>query len=293
MTSPMASSWETVGDWRGQHIGPDAPPDPQPGDLWLDPDDDAGADVPGAGIGELTARVDTLEQAPPAHAGRHAAGGADPLTPGEIGAAADTAVVHTTGAETISGLKTFVNGVAVAHPSAANMAVRHDDPRLSDARTPTAHGHSPASIGAATADHTHSGYATVNHGHSPGSIGAAAASHTHTSADVTRTIGAQTSVGNGGTATPAAAADVDRFTTTGSSATLATPSGTAVDGAVVNVEVYSTGSTTNLALAGGYTLTGGQSSPVAVPSGKAAHLALRYRAIAPAGWRILAVSVDN
>ena len=127
----------------------------------------------------------------------------------------------------------------------------------------------------------------------PAQIGAAPATHTHSSADVTRTVASQTSIGNGGTATPAASADIDRFTTTGTSATLATPSGTAADGAVVNVEVYSTGSTTNLALAGGYTLTGGQASPVAVPPGKVCHLALRYRGIAPAGWRVLAVSVDN
>lgn len=199
------------------------------------------------------------------HAARHATGGSDPVTPASIGAALDTDTVHRTGTETISGTKTVPVGAgntwAFQQPpqieigTAADHPVRRDDPRLSDARTPTA--------------------------------------HTHTSADVTRTIVSQTSVGNGGTATPAASADIDRFTTSGTSATLATPSGTAVDGAVVNVEVYSTGSTTNLALAGGYTLTGGQASPVAVPSGKVCHLALRYRGIAPAGWRVLAVSVDN
>lgn len=142
-------------------------------------------------------------------------------------------------------------------------------------------------------EHTHSGYAATNHGHTPASIGAAPASHTHSSADVTRTIAGQTSVGNGGTATPSAAADIHRFTTTGSSATLAVPAGATTDGGVVNVEVYSTGSTTNLALAGGYTRTGGQSSPVEIPSGRVAHLALRYRGVTPAGWRILAVSVDD
>lgn len=109
----------------------------------------------------------------------------------------------------------------------------------------------------------------------------------------TPVIGSQTSVGNGGTVTPTAGTTVDRFNTTGSSATLGTPSGAATDGMVVNVEIYSTGSTTSLALSGGYTLTGGQGSPVSIPSGKVAHIALRYRSVNPSGWRVLAVSVDN
>jgi len=41
------------------------------------------------------------------------------------------------------------------------------------------HTHTPASIGAAAADHSHSGYAASGHSHTPASIGAAAASHTH------------------------------------------------------------------------------------------------------------------
>lgn len=42
----------------------------------------------------------------------------------------DSAVVHNTGAENISGYKQFVNGIGVGSPTQANSAVRNDDPRL-------------------------------------------------------------------------------------------------------------------------------------------------------------------
>ena len=73
----------------------------------------------------------------------------------------DSTVVHNTGAETISGLKTFVNGVAIAHPSAANMAVRHDDARLSDARTPTVHTHPATAVTAAPRSVTYANLAAL------------------------------------------------------------------------------------------------------------------------------------
>lgn len=171
------------------------------------------------------------------------------------GKADDSTVVHRTGNETVNGTKTFGSSPVIPNPSAAAHPVRNDDTRLTNSRPPTA--------------------------------------HTHSTGDITKVIPAQTTVANNGTATPSQADDVDRFNTTGANATLAVPSGTPVDGNVVNVEVYSTGSATNLVLASGYILTGGQASPVAIPTGKVAHLALRYRGVAPAGWRILAVSVDN
>lgn len=90
------------------------------------------------------------------HAARHATGGSDPVTPASIGAALDTDTVHRTGTETISGIKTVPAGAgntwAFQQPpqieigTAADHPVRRDDPRLSDARTPTAHTHSAADI---------------------------------------------------------------------------------------------------------------------------------------------------
>ena len=52
----------------------------------------------------------------------------------------------------------------------------------------TNHTHSPASIGAAAASHTHDAYASSNHTHTPASIGAAAASHSHAAADVSGVV---------------------------------------------------------------------------------------------------------
>lgn len=81
------------------------------------------------------------------------------------GKANDSAVVHTTGNETIAGLKTFTTGIGVPTPSQSNSPVRNDDARNSNARTPIAHASShasggsdpvtPGAIGAATAGHTH------------------------------------------------------------------------------------------------------------------------------------------
>lgn len=81
--------------------------------------------------------------------------------------AADSAVVHLTGAETVAGIKTFSSAPVVPAPGAAGNPVRHDDTRLSDARTPTAHHAShntggsdaiaPADIGASATGHVHAG----------------------------------------------------------------------------------------------------------------------------------------
>ena len=46
------------------------------------------------------------------------------------------------------------------------------------------HTHTPASIGAAAASHSHSGYAASGHTHTASDVGAAAASHTHTPASI-------------------------------------------------------------------------------------------------------------
>jgi hypothetical protein len=81
--------------------------------------------------------------------------------------AADSAVVHNTGTETVAGIKTFSSAPVVPTPGAAGNPVRHDDARLSDGRTPTGHHAShntggsdaiaPADIGAAASSHNHAG----------------------------------------------------------------------------------------------------------------------------------------
>jgi hypothetical protein len=56
------------------------------------------------------------------------------------GAAADDAlVVHKAGVESITGVKTFTAAPLVPVPAAAGNPVRDDDPRNTNARTPTAH----------------------------------------------------------------------------------------------------------------------------------------------------------
>jgi hypothetical protein len=66
--------------------------------------------------------------------------------------ATDTAVVHLAGAETISGAKAFSTAPTVPTPGAAGNPVRHDDTRLSDARTPTTHTHAESDVTSLVAD---------------------------------------------------------------------------------------------------------------------------------------------
>ena len=82
------------------------------------------------------------------------------------GKANDSAVVHTTGNETVAGLKTFTNGIGVPTPTQANSPVRNDDARNSNARTPVAHASSHAPGGSDAL----SGYAATTHNHDGGDI---------------------------------------------------------------------------------------------------------------------------
>jgi hypothetical protein len=80
----------------------------------------------------------TDTRTPKVHASSHAANGADPITPAEIGAAADSAVVHTSGNETINGTKIFGSPPQVPVGTQLTHPVRRDDARLTDARPPAA-----------------------------------------------------------------------------------------------------------------------------------------------------------
>lgn len=60
--------------------------------------------------------------------------------------AMDTEVVHNTGTETIAGAKTFSTPPAVPVGNLLTHPVRRDDARLTDARTPTSHGHDGGDI---------------------------------------------------------------------------------------------------------------------------------------------------
>lgn len=66
--------------------------------------------------------------------------------------ATDSAVVHNTGPETVGGVKTFSAAPVVPVPGAAGNPVRHDDSRLSDARTPVTHSHAEADVTSLVAD---------------------------------------------------------------------------------------------------------------------------------------------
>jgi hypothetical protein len=66
------------------------------------------------------------------------------------GKADDSAVVHTTGTETINGAKTFGTAPNVPVGSLLTHPVRRDDARLTDARTPTSHNHAGADINSGT-----------------------------------------------------------------------------------------------------------------------------------------------
>lgn len=111
-----------------------------------------------------------------------------------------------------------------------------------------------------------------------------------------RTIVAS-SVANGGTITlNAAEGTLFRVAASGATASLVAPT-TPVDGDVVNVEINPAVALTLTITPGtspsNIILTGGITSPISVPVGKVWSGALRFRNVAPIGWRLLASSIDN
>lgn len=68
--------------------------------------------------------------------------------------ALDSAVLHKSGDETLSGIKTFGSAPVVPSPSAAGNPVRHDDTRNSNARPPTAHSHAVGDLPVGTTGST-------------------------------------------------------------------------------------------------------------------------------------------
>jgi hypothetical protein len=64
----------------------------------------------------------TDARTPTAHASTHATAGSDPVSAASIGAAADTAVVHLTGAETVAGVKTFSSSPVVPTATTSGQA---------------------------------------------------------------------------------------------------------------------------------------------------------------------------
>lgn len=66
--------------------------------------------------------------------------------------ALDASVVHNTGTESIGGVKTFTNSPRVPAPDNAASAIRNDDSRLSDQRTPTDGSVTPSKLSQLVAD---------------------------------------------------------------------------------------------------------------------------------------------
>lgn len=121
--------------------------------------------------------------------------------------------------------------------------------------------------------------------------------HAHFATSIQHQIVSLTDAAAGGTVSiDASTGSLFRGRLTGSTATLAVPTGVA-DGRTINVELYATTACT-LTLASGITLVGGQAGTIDVPGTKLLSLALRYRSATtpttlPARWRLLAATVDN
>lgn len=134
-------------------------------------------------------------------------------------------------------------------------------------------------------DHTHSGYAAVNHSHTPASIGAATASHTHGAADITPR--AVVTASGTGAYTVNANSGTDWYLTATGDRTLTVSGG--YDGQMIVVDVLASGGARTITLSG-VTLTTGMTSPFPIASGKVGTIGLRRSG---GTWRCLAQTVDQ
>ena len=220
----------------------------------------------------------------------------------------DSAVVHLSGTETISGTKIFGAppqvpvGTMVYHP------VRRDDARLTDSRTPIAHVHPAGDITSGTFDvarlpvgtssttvaagndarFTDARTPTAHAGShasggsdpvSPGSIGAATAGHSHTVAPITATPT--------GSYTVNADAGTDWYLTLTADRTITVTGG--VDGKMILVDAVASSAQRVLTVSGA-TPTTGTAATLTIPSGKVGTVGLRRT---NGTWRILAQGVDE
>jgi len=121
--------WTPVGNLRGPQgpAGSDAPIGPHEAAADPHPQYMTAAEVATA----ITGKANTVHT--------HAIADVTSLQAALDAKAADSAVVHNTGAETINGAKTFGTAPAVPVGNLVTHPVRRDDARLTDARTPLAH----------------------------------------------------------------------------------------------------------------------------------------------------------
>lgn len=207
-----------------------------------------------------------------AHAARHAVGGDDALTPAAIGAAADSAVVHTTGTETINGAKTFGTSPAIPVGSLLTHPVRRDDARLTDPRTPTAHASTHASAGADPV--------------TPAAIGAATTGHTHATPLVPNPPVVQA---YSSSITPDASLGNYRVCTATGNPTLNPPTAPA-DGQLWRIRFIASGAQRTVTLASGLRRTTGIASTLVIPSGFRGDVGLAYETAD--GWTVLAAAAQ-
>lgn len=133
--------------------------------------------------------------------------------------------------------------------------------------------------------HTHAEYAAADHTHTPDSIGAAAAAHTHPAADISPP---PVITGSSAGAFAIAAGDgTDWYLTASANRTLTVAGG--YDGQMIVVDVLASGGNRTVTVSE-VTLTTGMTAGLDIPSGGVGTLGLRRT---NGTWRLLAQTVDQ